>query len=391
MTDELIIRDEEILLLGLSRLAFPGDLTGKISDLVKRINDWDYFSGLANEHGIAALAGLNLERLGLSGNVPEKAYSVLRNALMMSISRNAFHLSSIEELLALFNKEGIKVILLKGLALELTIYGNSGLRQMTDVDILVDKDQYLRARNILMQFGYDSMPVKSGFHRPIMAWTGKHLPAMLKNGTSVDIHIELFAGKKNKLTKVLIDTSSEINVDREKAWIPSPQLHFLFLVKHLYSHELSNESQLRLYTDLVVLLEGHYEEIINEGLIDNAAKAGLSKILAWKLEPLRDLWGISFPAWLNDFIDKRFNPGTINSFVFFLKSPKNNPPRGKALAYRYKIKEIPGIHRKVLFLLGDIFPSLSFMKERYKCKSGFKALFYYPHRFGKIFWLFRRG
>ena len=391
MTDELMIRDEEILLLGLCRLEFPEDLTGKIKDLVMRINDWDYFAKLANEHGIAAIAGHNLERLGLAGHITEKASSLLRNALMMSLSRNAFHLSSVEELLTLFNKEGIKVVLLKGLALELTLYGNSGLRQMTDADILVDKDQYLKARNILMQFGYDSLPVKSGLHRPIMAWTGKHLPSLLKNGTAVDIHVELFAGKKNNLTKTVLNTSEEIMVDREKAFIPSPQLFFLFLVKHLYSHELSNESQLRLYTDLVVLLERHYEEIINEDLIGYAAKAGLSKILAWKLETLRDLWGISFPSWLNDFIDKRFNPDTINSFVFFLKSPKNNPAKGKAMAYRYKIKEIPGLHRKALFLLGDIFPSLSFMKERYKCKSGLKALLYYPHRLGKIFWLFRRA
>jgi hypothetical protein len=43
-----------------------------------------------------------------------------------------------------------------------------------------------------------------------------------------------------------------------------------------------------------------------------------------------------------------------------------------------------------LYVLGDLFPSISFMKNRYKCKSTWRVLFYYPHRVGKILWLFRR-
>jgi hypothetical protein len=114
----------------------------------------------------------------------------------------------------------------------------------------------------------------------------------------------------------------------------------------------------------------------------------MSEILAWRLEPLRDLWGIQFPDRVNDFIDKWHDPASINQFVLFLKSPKNNPPLSNALVYRSTIKEIPGLHRKFLFVLGDIFPTLAFMKKRYNCKSNLEALFYYPHRLGKIVWLF---
>jgi hypothetical protein len=30
------------------------------------------------------------------------------------------------------------------------------------------------------------------------------------------------------------------------------------------------------------------------------------------------------------------------------------------------------------------------MKNRYKCNSVWRVLLYYPHRFGKLMWLFRR-
>lgn len=390
MNNELEIRDEELFLLGLCRLSFTGEQTEKLKVLAGKIIDWEYFAIMANAHGISALVSRNLDHLGLAEGIPSPVISMLRNSRMLNISRNAFHITAIEEILSLLNRAGIRVVLLKGLALELTVYGNAGLRQMTDVDILVERDNYVKAQSILMENGYDSMPVKSGFHKPIAAWTGKHLPSLMKNGASVDMHLELFAGKKNDLTVRLIKTASEINVDREKVYIPAPQLFFLFLVKHLHQHEINNESQLRLYTDLVVLLESYREEIINYDLIDNASEAGITKILAWKLEPLRDLWGIQFPGWIDDFIDKWFNPDSINKFVFFLKSPKNNRREKPGHVYRNVIKEIPGWHRKVLFIIGDLFPTVRFMKERYGCKTGFRALFYYPLRFGKLFRLISR-
>ena len=64
MKNELDIRNEEILLLGLCRLSFSKAQTGKIRELVKSVSDWEYFASLANEHGIAALVFHNLENLG---------------------------------------------------------------------------------------------------------------------------------------------------------------------------------------------------------------------------------------------------------------------------------------------------------------------------------------
>jgi hypothetical protein len=390
MKNELDIRNEEILLLGLCRLNFSREQTGKINDLLKSVSDWDYFANLAGEHGVVALVFHNLEKLGILPLIPEKIAAMLNRSLMLSLSRNAFHASVISEVLRIFNESDIKAVLLKGLALEHSVYGNQGLRQMTDIDILLDRTNRKKAQQILIENGYKSMAVKSLFHIPIIAYSGKHLPSMLKNGASIDIHLELFTGKKNILTRLLYENSSEIRINDQYAHIPRPQLFFLYLVKHLYSHEINNESQLRLYTDLVVMLEKYHDEIINFDLLTYASRAGMSEILAWRLAPLRDLWGISFPDWIDDFIDRWYNPDSINRFVLFLKSPKKNAISGNPVNYRKTIREIPGLHRKILFLLGDLFPTLSFMKERYNCNSKLKALLYYPHRLGKLVWLVRR-
>jgi len=391
MKTEVNLRNEELLLCGLCRLTFDAENGSGLRSLAEKISDWSYFYELAGRHGIAALVYNNLASLDLLQFVPFNIKEILRNSLLNNIARNAGFTEKISEVLGLLEKENIRVVLLKGLALELSVYGNCGLRQMTDVDVLVSRDNALQARKILMENGFRSHPLKSVLYKPIFLDAGKHLPTLTRHGFSVEIHHELFSLKNSVLTKMLYDGSTEIEIKGNRAYIPSPGMFFLYLVKHLWLHEMNNESQLRLYTDLAVLLDKYMDLIIEPALVDLAGKAGMNEILSSYLRLLRDFWGISFPKWMNDFIDKWSGNSSIDRFVFFLKSPKDNPQSDRAMVYRYHLGEIPGFHRKLLFVAGDLFPTPEFMKNRYGCKSMLKAFIYYPLRWGKLWYLFKRG
>jgi hypothetical protein len=390
MTSKLLIKDEELLLVNLCRLEFSDENLNELESLTTKIKDWTYFRNLANAHGVSALVCHNLVRHHLLHGIPDRVVYYLRNSLMISLGRNTFNTKSLGEVLHLLNRENIRTVILKGMALEHSVYGNSGLRQMSDVDILIDRNECLKARDLLTGNGYVSLPMKSVFHELILPYSGKHLPSLIKNGTSVEIHHELFGGRNNNLTRVFFESSYETEIKGEKAWFPKPLIFFLYLVKHLWLHEMNNESQLRLYTDLIVLIEKHREEILNQELLNLAAGAEMSEILASRLRPLRDICGVSFPGWLSDFTDTFSNNDSLNKFIFFLKSPKDNPQLKKHVVYRHIIKDIPGFHRKLLYVLGDILPSLTFMKKRYGSDSAWKVLIYYPPRLGKIFWLLRK-
>lgn len=390
MKSSVKIRSEEYLLLVLCRLNFSDDNLGKIKSLITDVGDWNYFKNLANLHGVAALVYHNLEKHCLLSGIPVEVAAYLKSTLLISLSRNTFITEAMGEVLHLLSTGKIKTVILKGLALENSVYGNSGLRQMSDVDILIERDQCILARDILISNGFVSLPVKSIYHEFIVAYSGKHLPSLIKNGTSVEIHHELFGERNKNMTGILYESSYEVEIKGEKTWFPQPQIFFLYLVKHLWLHEINNESQIRLYTDLIVLIEKHHDEILDYNLMKLASEAGLSEILASHLEPLRDMWGVTFPDWVNTFIDKFSNKETIKNFIFFLQSPKNNPPVDKPKLYRHIISDIPGFHRKFLYVLGDIFPSLSFMKKRYKCKNTWQVIRYYPLRFGKLFWLIKK-
>jgi hypothetical protein len=89
MNTEVKIRDEEILLLELCRLEFSDEQIKKIRSLSEALSDWNYFSSLANAHGVAALVWHNLEKQQLLAYIPAEVAAFLRGALMKSLSRNA--------------------------------------------------------------------------------------------------------------------------------------------------------------------------------------------------------------------------------------------------------------------------------------------------------------
>jgi hypothetical protein len=389
MNKKCNITNTEKLLIGLCRLEYSSEQIGKLKSLVTGLEDWKYLADLSNRHGVAALVYYNLEKLGFLQFIPQETVDFLLNALMMSMARNAHHLKETEMVLKLMNEAGIKTVLLKGLALEISVYGNRGLRQMTDVDVLMKSEDCMRARDILISNGFTSLPLKSPLHKIIMMNIGKHLPSLIKNGFSIEIHHRLFGSGESELDSMLYDKCTENSINNEKVFIPGAQILFLYLIRHLYMHERNNESQIRLYTDLVVFIGKYREDIINSDLPVLAKMGKMSNILANKLEILRDFWEISFPGWLNEFIESNCEPGNKDKFIFFLKSPKDNPAVNKAWFYRYTIGEIPGIHRKLLYISGDLFPSISFMKKRYNCNNSWKVVFYYPHRLGKLWYLIK--
>lgn len=390
MTKDEDINSEEHLLLKLCRLRFDDLLKDQAEAICRKGISWDYFCVAANRHGISALVYNNLERLGLLKYVPEVNTEFLKKAAYVSMVRNAGIMKMVSEVLSFLEKDNFRIVLLKGMALELTVYGNTGLRQMTDADVLLQVDDGIKAFRKIRKRGFRPLPVKSILYKLILKYIGKHLPSLVKNGFSLEIHHELFGSASKHLTSRFFETSIKTDLDGHEVWLPQPMMLFLYLVHHLYKHESNNDSQLRLYTDLVVMTDYYGNKIINPQLLKLSADAGMNGMLADRLLPLREYCQISFPDWLNEFIDLNAGAEAGSKFIFFLKSPKNNKAPDRSQSYRPLLRDIPGFHRKVIFVAGDLFPTINFMKNRYHCNSAWKAIMYYPHRLGKLLWLFKR-
>lgn len=336
ITDPLsLLSAEEKLLLSLCRLEFSEEKKSEIRELMKEVKDWDRFVKLVNNHGIIALTAYNIREAGLTDHVPEEAMKILDNGSMQSMVRNAWLVQRWNEVNSILSEAGIKHILLKGMALEHTIYGAKGLRQMTDNDILVKNEDAMKAWLLLQKHGFIPEMIKSPLYRKIITEIGKHMPTLVKDGYAVEIHNRLFReSEKNGKLNNAIDNAFEIDIEGTKAFILKDDINLDFLKEHLQYHLVSGGAQLRLFLDM-------------------------------------------------EFIEPGSAPPIPDGFL--TKPDQSVSPGQRKRAYRAAFFSIP---KKIRFryLAGDIFPSMRWMKKRHGCGT-LKAVFLYPKRVGKVLWV----
>lgn len=429
--DKLIY--EEKLLLRLSRLSFSNEQKKEIASLVEQIQNWSIFVKLATNHGISALVYNNLKEAGFMDRLPDEAVKFLQAAYLKSLSRNTILYEEYCGLKEILAEAGIAPVLLKGMALELTVYGNMGLRQMNDIDLFIDRNICLKAWELLISKGYLPQQLKSRLHEKLILDIGKHLPELYKDGISFEIHHRLFdyssgprapalgttftkptavkkpssfalrasadrsadrsAGKQG-LEIISIESNDQVQrteVDGTIHTFLVKEYHFLYLVKHLHYHEKAKaESQLRLYNDLCQVMLQCTQDIKSSGIVELAQKLGLVEILFEKLYILHVFWGMPLPQEIDSALTEGQKNRARELFVHFLRSPKENKVTNRGRAYRNTLNNIPGVANKIRYIAGDIFPSIKFMKERYNISSNLKACLFYPLRVGKLVYLFSR-
>lgn len=403
------------LLLLLSRVDFTPAQKDQVKEEIQPFSEWKLFASLAVRHGVAALVWQNITDLGYAGSVPETEKTLLEGLRFKSIARVSWITQTAAAVTSLLGQQGIRVVLLKGLALEHTVYGARGLRQMSDADLLVAPSDALKARDILVREGFTSMPLKSPLYRHIILDLGNHLPELHRGGISVDLHYRLFGPEGEEMVVRAVEESEVIGYSREGSESSSgagrnhsngnsgrmdpeaglnaghnfrvlpPMTSFLALVSHIYKHDIKGEFQLRLWTDIYLLLERYGGRILVPGLPAAAEEAGIPAETRIVLTVMEQVWGVNIPeamharsveeqAKADRFLTDLAHPGAVESI-------------SQREMFKRNLKALRSTRKKMIFIFGDVFPSVGFMKKRYGCRSAFSAVLYYPHRLGKLFWI----
>jgi len=423
------------LLLLLSRVEFTDEEKLRLRQGCKSFHGWRLFTDLAVRHGVAALVWQNICDLSLDGHVPEPERTIFEGLRFKSIARVAYITNTAAEAVDILEKKGIRVLLLKGLALEHTVYGSRGLRQMSDADLLVAPGDALRARDILAGAGFASMPMKSRFYRHIMLDLGNHLPEMHRGGISVDLHYRLFGTEGEEMVSRAISEAERISAVGKTFHVLPPVSSFLGLVSHIHKHEVKGEFQLRLYADIYLLLNKHGSVIMNKDLMTAAEQAGIPAEVRVVLTVMEQAWGLDVPGDMTAGSAKmaalhggmkdlpgdmtagsakmaalsgemksltgeitalsgemKARPGEeqrkADRFMYDVMLPGQITPESQREMFTRNLHSMKGFKKKMIFIAGDIFPSVEFMKRRYGCQSTLSALLHYPHRLGKLIWIF---
>jgi Uncharacterised nucleotidyltransferase len=117
--------------------------------------NWDYLFNIAQAHGLLPLLHKHLSNTDL---VPGHFRSRLKQAAVAN-SQNVLHLVGKQlRLYKLFKEHDIPVALFKGPLLAQMAYGELSLRQAGDIDLLIHRQNFVRAKMLLDSLGYQMHP-----------------------------------------------------------------------------------------------------------------------------------------------------------------------------------------------------------------------------------------
>jgi hypothetical protein len=108
---------------------------------------------ILRDHGLTPLLYRELLRRGLENNLEPATLRNFRNDYIIALKAAAREDQEIFSIIQALTGAGIETILLKGADLRLRLYGESAVRPMADLDLLVAPDQISRIKSILKKLG----------------------------------------------------------------------------------------------------------------------------------------------------------------------------------------------------------------------------------------------
>ncbi|HEX6925920.1 MAG TPA: nucleotidyltransferase family protein [Longimicrobiaceae bacterium] len=115
--------------------------------------DWSLLLTLAHRHRLAPLVYWHLEALDEHA-VPEAVRRRLRHTFFENASWQLRFTGELRDLLQVLSDHGIIAVPYKGPVLAKQLYGAISLRESSDLDILVRRDDFARARELLLERGF---------------------------------------------------------------------------------------------------------------------------------------------------------------------------------------------------------------------------------------------
>jgi len=213
---------EEILLLFCARTQISGDMLEQMRDLGSRI-DWRRFLQLTYHHGVTAFIYPNIKQY-FASTIPDDMLVQLKRYALANTHSNLGMLRELIIVNQLLQEEKIEFGIFKGLAVMQMVYGDLSVRRCGDIDILVKKRDFLRAKTLFLSQGFEQ--TLSNFNEMLSMQSGLwHEQRHLK----IDLHWGIPPHILNIKTRKILDSLSSLSIDGRKLPSFSPEDMFIIL------------------------------------------------------------------------------------------------------------------------------------------------------------------
>ena len=256
-------------------------ITRERADTIRKVLqdgvDWEYMFRIAGRHGLLPLLFDRLNTI-CPESVPEAQLNRLKTYFRANLARNLFLTGQLLKLLNFFEDHGIPAVPFRGPVLASLVYGNLSLREFSDLDILIHREDFMKVRSLLLLDGYVSSPRLSAAQdealiRSLYDYHFIHT----KTGVNIDIHWGFlpkeFASPID--TDHLWSSSQVVSLSGREIPTLSQEDLFLILCIHGYKHSWG---YLRLICDFSGLIQVH-QEMDWEWVTEEAHRFGTDRML----------------------------------------------------------------------------------------------------------------
>ena len=219
--------------------------------------DWQFIKYNADKQGLSAIIIEGIEKLPDCKRPSKFALLEWIGEVMQNYeARYAEYEKAISTLAGFYNQHGYKMMVLKGYASSLD-WPNPKHRPCGDIDIWQFGEQ--KEADALLK-NEKGIKIDSSHHHHTVFYWGDF---MVENHYDFDnIHARKSNYEIEKYLKELgMDDSHYTEVYNEKVYLPSPNLHALFLLRHMLGHFASSNINLRQVLDWAFFVEKHTKEV----------------------------------------------------------------------------------------------------------------------------------
>ncbi len=370
--------ENKILLLS-AKIHLPDEEVSEVNRLLREVKDWEQLADSLIARGVGPLFYRHMQQLPDKERIPRSAQEKLKQTYYHTLSRNMVLYSVFRKVIKAFTDNGIPAVALKGIHLSEKLYGDIGLRQLSDIDLLVRKADGEKSLKVLREIGF----VQSGdevSHLIADSLGVIHYPAMIFEGVSVEIHIELHREKNNcRLDSEQIIARSETavihGVDTQ---VMEMYDLLIFLCIHLDKHFLMGQVQFTNFMDIVNWIEFQGErtdwQVLNERCKQYNSEDIVYKYLAMVIKYFR----VSAPENISAKYGYLLTAQDEKRFIQYLNGVKTES--FGASGHIRNIAKKNSLGAKLHYLRMVVFPPERFMRNRFGIRHSSVYWLYYPYR-----------
>lgn len=247
----------------------PEDFTSHI--------DWGEMQALAEKQGLSAIVLDGIERLP-KGLRPPKKVLLQWIGEVLQVYEHLYELNrrAIASLAAFYNAHGFKMMIVKGYACSLD-WPKPEHRPCGDIDIW-QFGQYREADRALEK--EKGIKIDKGHHHhTIFTWQD----IMVENHYDfLNVHQHKSNVQLEEIVKELAEDDTHfVEVYGEKVYLPSANLHALFLLRHAMTHFAATEINMRQLLDWAFFVKAHHQEVDwnwLQGILEEYGMLEMSKV-----------------------------------------------------------------------------------------------------------------